>query len=101
MRLNKFVALATGISRRQADDAISEGRVTIDGEATVLGQRAEDGNVVGALVIQSKPGPVVGPGNLSLAVGAERGGDAGPLAVVDVDVQAHDVFTGQPDREQV
>ena len=30
MRINKFVARATGMSRRAADDAISEGRVTIN-----------------------------------------------------------------------
>lgn len=41
MRLNKFVAEATGLSRRQADDAISEGRVSIGGKTAILGQRVE------------------------------------------------------------
>ncbi|MGH9857066.1 MAG: S4 domain-containing protein, partial [Acidobacteriota bacterium] len=39
MRLNKYVALATGMSRRAADDAIAEGRVTINGEQASLGQQ--------------------------------------------------------------
>lgn len=38
MRLNKLIAQATGIGRRSADAAISEGRVTVDGQPPVLGQ---------------------------------------------------------------
>ena len=37
MRINKFVARATGLSRRAADQAITEGRVTIDGRLAVPG----------------------------------------------------------------
>lgn len=38
MRLNLFIAQATGLSRRQADRAIESGRVTVDGLAAKLGQ---------------------------------------------------------------
>lgn len=38
MRINKFVALATGLSRRAADAAISEGRVLINGSIPSTGQ---------------------------------------------------------------
>lgn len=37
MRINKFVAQATGLSRRAADGAIQEGRVTINGQPAELG----------------------------------------------------------------
>lgn len=37
MRINKFVALATGLSRRAADIAVSEQRVTINGASAALG----------------------------------------------------------------
>jgi 23S rRNA pseudouridine2605 synthase len=38
-RLNKFLAENTGISRRQADEAIASGRVTVNGQTAVLGQQ--------------------------------------------------------------
>ncbi len=37
MRINKFVAHATGLSRREVDAAISAGRVSIDGQKAILG----------------------------------------------------------------
>lgn len=37
MRINKYVALATGMSRRAADKAISENRVRINGQTAALG----------------------------------------------------------------
>lgn len=37
MRINKFIAQATGISRRAADQAISEGHVTVNGQAATPG----------------------------------------------------------------
>jgi 23S rRNA pseudouridine2605 synthase len=37
MRINKYVALATGLSRRAADQAIQEGRVTINEQLAHLG----------------------------------------------------------------
>ncbi|HWB38622.1 MAG TPA: pseudouridine synthase [Candidatus Saccharimonadales bacterium] len=37
MRINKFVAQASGLSRRAADAAIAEGRVTINGQPAELG----------------------------------------------------------------
>lgn len=37
MRINKFVALATGISRRQADKLISSGAVTVNGQPSPIG----------------------------------------------------------------
>lgn len=38
-RLNKHLALALGISRREADDLIAAGKVAIDGDTAVLGSR--------------------------------------------------------------
>lgn len=38
MRINKFVALTSGLSRRAADLAITEGRVLVDGQQPQLGQ---------------------------------------------------------------
>jgi pseudouridine synthase len=40
MRINKFVALATGLSRRASDQAVADGRVTINGSPAELGSDA-------------------------------------------------------------
>lgn len=39
MRLNRFLAQASGISRRQADQCIREGRVRVDGRSAQLGEQ--------------------------------------------------------------
>lgn len=41
-RLNKYLALHAGISRRAADELIEAGRVTIDGEPATLGMRVTE-----------------------------------------------------------
>lgn len=41
LRLNKFLAERLGLSRRQADDAISDGKVLVDGKVAVLGARID------------------------------------------------------------
>lgn len=46
MRINKFVAAASGLSRRAADSAISEGRVQVNGSLPSLGQTIGDNDVV-------------------------------------------------------
>lgn len=46
MRINKFVALATGLSRRSADHAIQQGRVTITGQPAATGQAVTDTDAV-------------------------------------------------------
>lgn len=38
MRINKFVALASGLSRRAADAVVAEGRVVVDGQPATVGQ---------------------------------------------------------------
>ena len=38
-RLNKFVALALGVSRRQADELIEQGKITVNNQPAKLGQR--------------------------------------------------------------
>ena len=38
-RVNKFVALALGVSRRQADELIKQGKVTVNDQTATLGQR--------------------------------------------------------------
>ena len=40
-RLNKFLAERVGISRREADNAISAGKVLVDGKPAVLGARID------------------------------------------------------------
>jgi 23S rRNA pseudouridine2605 synthase len=45
-RLNRFLALATGLSRRTADLAIGEGRVTINGQPAELGMSVGTGDTV-------------------------------------------------------
>lgn len=42
MRLNKFVARSTGLSRRSADKAIAEGRVKVNKGVATLGQQVND-----------------------------------------------------------
>lgn len=46
MRINKFVALASGMSRRAADAAIEQGRVFVDGQLPKVGQMIADKNIV-------------------------------------------------------
>lgn len=41
VRLNKYIAHSTGISRREADDLIAQGRVAIDGAIAPLGAQAD------------------------------------------------------------
>jgi 23S rRNA pseudouridine2604 synthase len=39
MRLNQYIALQTGISRRSADRLIKEGKVTVNGQAPLIGHQ--------------------------------------------------------------
>lgn len=45
-RLNKFLALQLGISRRQADELIEKGRISINGKTAQLGERFEAGDEI-------------------------------------------------------
>ena len=42
MRLNKFIAHASGLSRREADQVIAEGKVTINGEVAKIGANVSE-----------------------------------------------------------
>ena len=46
MRLNKYLGESGSWSRRQADDVIAEGRVTVNGVVAVLGAQVADGDVI-------------------------------------------------------
>lgn len=46
MRLNKYIAQASGLSRRAADDAIAKGRVLVNTQKPVLGQTVTDTDTV-------------------------------------------------------
>lgn len=46
MRINKYIAQATGLSRRAADTAITEGRVTVNDLAPESGQQIMDNDEV-------------------------------------------------------
>lgn len=51
-RLNKYLALQLGISRREADDLIAGGKVTVNGNVAVLGSRLQDS---AAVMVNGKP----------------------------------------------
>jgi len=55
MRINRYVALATGMSRRAADKAVTDNRVTVDG------RQAEAGSVVGPNQTVTLDGRVIAP----------------------------------------
>ncbi len=42
MRLNKFIARATGKSRREADDLIKSGQIKVDGETAEIGAQIDE-----------------------------------------------------------
>lgn len=46
LRLNKFLAEHIGVSRREADDLISAGRITIDGKVARIGARIDKNSKV-------------------------------------------------------
>lgn len=46
MRLNKFIALATGLSRRSADGAIAAGRVQVNGQPPSTGYSVQEQDTV-------------------------------------------------------
>ncbi len=46
MRINKYIASATGISRRKADDAITKNRVLINSKPPLMGQKVLDEDLV-------------------------------------------------------
>jgi 23S rRNA pseudouridine2605 synthase len=52
MRINKFIALSTPLSRRGADSAIAAGRVLINGKVPVAGQAVTDTDEV---TLDNKP----------------------------------------------
>lgn len=45
-RLNKYIAERLGLSRREADDLISAGKVTLNGETAALGNKVSPGDKV-------------------------------------------------------
>ena len=51
-RLNKYLALQLGISRREADDHIASGTVTVNGATASLGARIQPGD---AVAVHGKP----------------------------------------------
>lgn len=51
-RLNKYLALQLGISRREADELIERGAVTINGTVATLGARITDAD---DLIVNNKP----------------------------------------------
>lgn len=51
-RLNKYLALQLGLSRREADEMIARGSVLVDGKPAELGQRVVEGT---AITVDGKP----------------------------------------------
>ncbi len=68
MRLNRYVALATGKSRRAADDLIAEGHLKINGKVAKLGDRlqASDSVVLDGQILEQ---PVITTVMLNKPVG--------------------------------
>ena len=46
MRLNKFIALSLGLSRRKADELIEQGKILVNGGRAVLGQQISQSDTV-------------------------------------------------------
>lgn len=46
MRLNKYVAASTGVSRRSADELIKAGRVMVNGQIAIIGRQIKETDVV-------------------------------------------------------
>ena len=46
MRLNKFVALSLGVSRRKADKLIEQGQILVNGDRAVLGRQISQSDIV-------------------------------------------------------
>lgn len=45
-RINKFLALHLGIARREADELIAQGAVSVDGKVATLGQRVSESSPI-------------------------------------------------------
>lgn len=52
MRINRYIAIATGMSRRAADTAVAEGRAQLDGRLAVLGDDVSD---AGQVTLDNQP----------------------------------------------
>ncbi len=46
VRINKYIALHAGLSRREADEHLEQGRVTINGKVAQLGTQVTDGDTI-------------------------------------------------------
>ena len=46
MRLNKFVALSLGVSRRKADELIEQGKILVNGDRAVLGRQISQSDTI-------------------------------------------------------
>ena len=46
IRLNKFLAERLGVSRREADDLIVDGQITVDGKTAKLGEKIDKSSKV-------------------------------------------------------
>ena len=46
MRVNKFIAHATGLSRREADEALEKGQVSLNGQPAVMGAQVNSSDTV-------------------------------------------------------
>lgn len=46
MRINKYIALATGMSRRKADEAVTWGRIKVNGNVATAGQDVQDTDTI-------------------------------------------------------
>src|SRR3712207_6089440 len=62
MRLNKYIASATGLSRRAADEALAQNRVRVNGEVASVGPQVLGNDVV------SLDGQIVTPQEASVTI---------------------------------
>lgn len=85
-RLNKQLALWQGVSRRQADDLIASGRVTVNDKIAILGQRIASSDVVkidGHPITQSQVYQLIAI-NKPIGVTCSRSHQGGDKTIYDI-----------------
>ncbi|MCL2174354.1 S4 domain-containing protein, partial [Candidatus Saccharibacteria bacterium] len=81
MRLNKFIATATGKSRREADQLIAAGRVRVNSQVAILGMQVDLPIDPANLTLTNHPDqtpprdPGLAPNRQTVDDEAKRGGD--------------------------
>ncbi len=87
MRLNKLLAHNLGLSRRQADDLIATGKIKINDQAAILGQRVNDGDKIeyhNQIIKLDQPKDILIAVNKPLNVTCSRKNQNGDKTIYDI-----------------